>query len=162
MKKLSAVLRSTLIFRCLFSLLFILLISTNVWAEEGGSGHYFPGSMASFADGVPGDPVFIARLNVLSYEGSIDATRALPVAGLLAAGLDVKSKGLGLTIAWAPKWDLGNNWSYAAMATIPWLTIDVSANVVEGAKDVAVSDSRTGLGDALLIPLVLTINTAPI
>jgi len=143
---------STLL-QVLFGLVLTLAAISSLRAEEGGSGHYFPGSMASFMDGVPSDPVFIARLNVLSYEGSIAATRVLPVAGLLAAGLDVKFKGLGLTFAWAPKWDLGDKWSYAAMATIPWLKIDVSADIIDEVKGIGTSDSRTGLGDMVLIPL---------
>jgi hypothetical protein len=32
-------------------------------AEEGGSGHYLPGSMASFIDVVPPTETFLARLN---------------------------------------------------------------------------------------------------
>ncbi len=32
-------------------------------AEEGGSGHYFPGSMSDFADAVPLSPTFIVRYN---------------------------------------------------------------------------------------------------
>lgn len=139
--------------RYLAVLLSISMLNSASWAEEGGSGHYFPGSMSSFVDGIPGDPVFITRLNVLSYEGSIDANRALPVAGILAAGLDVKSKGIGLTMAWTPKWDLGEKLSYAAIATVPWLTVDVSADVTRNLATIGVSDSRTGLGDAVLIPL---------
>jgi len=139
--------------RALFSLASMLFISANVWAEEGGGGHYFPGSMASFMDGVPADPVFITRLNALSYDGNIDAGSALPVAGITAAGLDVKSEGIALTFAWAPKLDLGDKWSYAAMITFPWLSMDVSANVSRGGKQVKVSDSLTGLGDTVIIPL---------
>lgn len=136
-----------------FGFVLMLPVSGSLWAEEGGSGHYFPGSMASFVDGVPGDPVFITRLNVLSYEGSIGADRALPVAGMVAAGLDVKSKGIGLTMAWAPKWDLGDKWTYAAMLTVPWITMDVTADVVDGVRSIRTSDSRSGLGDMVLIPL---------
>jgi len=41
---------------------FVLLpASRPAMAEEGGSGHYQPGSMASFVDGVPQKPTFIAR-----------------------------------------------------------------------------------------------------
>ena len=36
-------------------------------AEEGGSGHYFPGSMSDFADAVPLTPTFIVRYNQLYY-----------------------------------------------------------------------------------------------
>ena len=50
-------------------------------AEEGGSGHYFPGSMSSFVDGVPAAEAVIVRLNALTYDGSIDANVTVPIAG---------------------------------------------------------------------------------
>ena len=42
-------------FRCFITTI-VLSVSAAGNAEEGGSGHYFPGSMSSFIDGVPGDP----------------------------------------------------------------------------------------------------------
>ncbi len=47
-------------------------------AEEGGTGHYLPGSMSSFVDGVPGEETFIARLNVLNYQGAFDKAESIP------------------------------------------------------------------------------------
>ena len=64
-------------------------------------------------------------------------------------------------MAWAPKWNLGDKWSYAAMLTVPWITIDVSADVARGAADVRISDSRTGLGDLVLIPLAFNYKHSP-
>ena len=77
-------------------------------AEEGGSGHYFPGSMASFVDAVPPEPTFIARINLLTYNGDIEIDRAIPIAGMTAFDVDAKSEGLGLTLLWAPDWKVGN------------------------------------------------------
>jgi hypothetical protein len=42
-----------------------LLFPSSLQAEEGGSGHYLPGSIASFVDGVPSDPAFVSRFNGL-------------------------------------------------------------------------------------------------
>ena len=58
----------------------LYLIAGTCWlagsaaAEEGGSGHYLPGSMSSFADGVPLKEAFIVRANVVNYNGNINAT----------------------------------------------------------------------------------------
>ena len=48
--------------RILFFLLLALLPGVAM-AEEGGSGHYLPGSMASFIDGVPLKETFLMRAN---------------------------------------------------------------------------------------------------
>ena len=46
------------------------LFASGVCAEEGGSGHYIPGSMASFADTVPPSEAVVVRYNYLTYDGS--------------------------------------------------------------------------------------------
>jgi hypothetical protein len=103
----------------------LTLVSALAVAEEGGSGHYLPGSIASFIDGVPQTETFLARLNVAHYNGSISAQKPLPIAGLTALGVDASSWGYGLTVLWRPPLDLGERWSYAMSATVPYLTMDV-------------------------------------
>ena len=107
----------------------LALLSGTALAEEGGSGHYLPGSIASFIDGVPLTETFLAGLNVIYYKGSIGADKALPIAGQTALGVDASSWGYGLTVLWRPPLDLGERWSYAVSATVPYLFMDVSANV---------------------------------
>lgn len=51
----------------------VAFISAPLLAEEGGNGHYFPRCNASFVDGVPSQPGFIACLKYLHYEGSLGA-----------------------------------------------------------------------------------------
>ena len=106
----------------------LLFIAPAINAEEGGSGHYMPGSMASFVDGVPTDPTFIARLNYIHYDGNIDANRKIPIAGMSVLGASAKSDAYGLTILWAPDWNTGEKWSYAMSATIPLVSIEVEAD----------------------------------
>jgi hypothetical protein len=69
----------------------LALLCGTAAAEEGGSGHYLPGSMASFVDGVPLKETFIARLNLVYYQGSIGAQRPLPIGGLTALGASASS-----------------------------------------------------------------------
>ncbi len=135
-------------------------------AEEGGSGHYTPGSMASFIDAVPAKETFMMRLNVLNYQGSVDQNVPIPIAGQSAAGVDANSWGYALSIVWRPPVDLGERWSYAMSATIPYLTMEVSADVAtvtqSGAKLAARREDRTtGLGDLVLQPLMLNYNVDP-
>ena len=75
----------------------MFLISGVCWlagpaaAEEGGSGHYLPGSMASFIDGVPPAETFITRVNLIYYKGSVDAGKPLPIGGQTTLGADATS-----------------------------------------------------------------------
>lgn len=129
-------------------------------AEEGGSGHYLPGSMSSFIDGVPPSETFISRLNFVYYGGSFDRGQPLPIAGLRAGGVDAESFASGLSLLWRPSLDLGDHWSYAMSVTIPYVWIDVSAEVeatLPGGQPASIrrSDSIDGLGDIVLMPLML-------
>ena len=143
----------------------LALLAGVAIAEEGGSGHYLPGSIASFVDGVPPQETFIARLNVLNYQGSVGANVPLPIGGLSALGVDADSWAYGLTLAWRPPVDLGERWSYAMSATIPYVTLDVSVAASTTLGGVPLSAGRsqraTGLGDIVLMPLMLNYNVNP-
>ena len=143
-----------------------LSIAVPARAEEGGTGHYLPGSMASFIDGVPANETFLARLNVVNYDGSVGRNVRLPIGGQTTLGADASSWGYGLTLLWRPSFDLGEKWSYAMSATIPIVTLDVSARVLTdvpggGQVEVKRSDSQSGLGDVVLMPVMLNYNVNP-
>lgn len=136
------------------------LSSLSLQAEEGGSGHYLPGSMSSFMDSVPAGETFLARLNALYYEGSYSKELALPFAGLRAGNVDANSFATGLTLLWRPPLDLGDKWSYAISATVPWVWMDVSADIdatLPGGLPATIrrSDRVDGLGDIVLMPLMI-------
>ncbi len=136
-----------------------------VCAEEGGSGHYMPGSMASFIDSVPPAPAFLMRLNVMSYEGSVSANLSLPIAGALFAGVDASIMGYGLTMVWRPDWAfIGEDWSYAMSTTIPLVRAEVSAaaaTLVRPGLSVSLDDDETGLGDILFQPVMVSRKFSP-
>lgn len=140
----------------LLASIFASITLTSAFAEEGGSGHYMPGSMSSFMDGVPAEPTFITRLNILNYQGSYE--HSLPFSGLEASNVDVSSQAIGLTLLYRPHIDLGNNWSYAFSATIPFVDMNVTADVIGVEKNFTTIDSDEGLGDIILMPLMLNQN----
>jgi len=109
---------------------------------------------------------FILRANVIYYNGSIATNKSLPIAGLTAAGVDASSWGFGLTALWRPPLDLGERWSYAMSATVPYLLMDVSANLnatsPSGAPgSISRSSDTDALGDIVLMPLMLNYNVHP-
>jgi len=143
----------------------LVVFAGTAAAEEGGSGHYLPGSIASFIDAVPPQETFIIRLNVLNYNGAVGANVAIPVGGMSAIGVDANSSAYGLTLAWRPPVELGVRWSYAMSATIPYVTVDVAVNATTTLGGVPLSAARSqrasGLGDVVLLPLMLNYNVNP-
>jgi hypothetical protein len=142
------------------------LLSGTAAAEEGGSGHYLPGSIASFIDGVPLTETFITRLNLIYYNGSLGAEQPLPIAGVTRLGAKATSWGAGLTLLWRPPLDLGERWSYAMSVTIPFLWMDVSADVNATlspglTRSFTRSSSTNAFGDIVLMPLMLNYNVDP-
>ncbi|MEE4313313.1 MAG: transporter [Desulfofustis sp.] len=137
-----------------------LVCTTSGQAEEGGSGHYMPGSMSSFIDSIPQVPSFLARLNVIAYDGSADPTLTIPIARVLYTGIDATIMGYGLTMVWRPDIDLlGSGWSYAMSVTIPVITVDISAEAatpLRPGRSIDLDDSETGLGDIILQPVMIS------
>lgn len=134
----------------------LTIAPASLHAEEGGSGHYLPGSISSFIDGVPATEMIAARYNFLAYAGDREFGEPLPIAGVTAIGAEADSMAHGLTLLWRPPWNPGENWSYAMNVTIPFVTMDVEAEIttVKGNK-IRKSDSVDGLGDIVLMPLML-------
>jgi len=139
-------------------LLFFTLMSFTGLAEEGGTGHYAPGSMSDFVDGVPPKPTFIVRYNFLYYNGSVSANVPLPIGGQSTLGASATSWASGLSLLWRPPVDLGDRWSYAMSTTVPYLWVDVSANVTAGPITGQRSSSINNVGDIVLMPLMLNYN----
>jgi hypothetical protein len=130
-------------------------------AEEGGSGHYMPGSMASFMDSVSPTETFLVRLNVVYYGGSAEKDQPLPIAGVTALGLDASSWAYGLTLFWRPAVEIGDRWSYAMSATIPYVDMDVSASAFAAPGGIGRAGNETALGDIVLMPLMLNYHVNP-
>ncbi len=164
-------LKNVLLASALFCGVTLVLGLTPASAEEGGSGHYFPGSMASFIDGVSPTPSFLVRYNQIYYSGSVGANKAIPIAGTTAFGLHATSWGEGVTLFWRPDGGgIGNkHWSYAMSMTVPYMFMDVSANAIVqlppgaggGNTTIAKEGTKAAVGDLVVIPLMLNYNVSP-
>src|SRR5512140_3848846 len=65
-----------------------LALATTSRAEEGGSGHYLPGTTASFSDALPGREA-LAYVNAFTYyNGSAGGSRQLELGGQIVANID--------------------------------------------------------------------------
>jgi hypothetical protein len=142
-----------------FTITALALMPVLVSGEEGGSGHYFPGSMASFMDGVAAKETLLVRYNLLNYEGAAGVDRPIPIGGRTVVNADVSTWGNGFTVFWRPAIDLGEQWSYGMSATVSIISLDIAADGELQAGQVrvnrALSDSITGVGDIVLIPVML-------
>ncbi len=132
-----------------------IMFQPSLKAEEGGTGHYLPGSISSFVDGTPPDPAFVARFNGGYCNASLPGS--LPLSGIRPAPLNVNAEsfGGGLTLLWRPSFELAPGLSYAMNATIPYVSLTVDANVGIGPVTVRRSSSVSSLGDIVLMPLML-------
>ncbi len=139
----------------------LALMPCAALAEEGGSGHYTAGAMASFIDSVAAKETFLLRLNLLNYSGSTGRNVEVPVAGLAAVDVNARSTALGVTALWRPPVEIAEGWSYAMSATVPYVWMDVSANVEARGASGRRSSNVSGLGDIVLMPVMLNQNLGP-
>jgi len=109
-----------------------LAVTTVSRAEEGGTAHYLPGSVASFIDVFPAKPGGLAVKNYFTYyDGDVPITLRLPRGGL-AFGL-----------------------------AVPYVSVDVKAQAQRvGPGGVpgpvfAANQSEAGIGDMTIYPFML-------
>ncbi len=115
-------------------------VATPAMATEGALGRTITGTtVQSYAGVVPPTPGFSAAIGYVHYSGEIGAERATPVNNLLTLGLDADFDMLSVTGLYV--WDTGEGrWNFASMATLPFATVDVSANVSLGPRTGQTSD----------------------
>jgi len=133
-------------------LLLAVLAPPPARAEEGGSGHYFPGANASFIDALPGHTGLVVADFLAYYNASSDFH--LPIAGSVSANLDVSAfTNLFVAFYRTPLGLLGG--SYAFGGVVPVLWMDITGNLVAGSTTRAAGENNSGIGDVLLYPLMI-------
>jgi hypothetical protein len=123
-------------------------------AEEGGTGHYVPGGLATLVDLPPAQPGWIVQPIFLHYEGEASRSRTFPVAGLVTGGLEAKIDALALGAIYTlePK-VLGAYYSVAAYVPYQWM--EVSAPLSTARRSRSRTDRASGIGDITLIPAMM-------
>lgn len=125
-------------------------------AEEGGAGHYAPGSFASFIDVLPGNPSLAAFNYFTYYNGSAGVSRQFEIAGRIAADVSATSYADSLGAFWVTPLKILGAY-YAPGVALPFVSTDVKARVtLPGGRKVSRLDSEGGLGDMEFWPVALS------
>ncbi len=143
------------------SLIGVLALAANARAEETGSAHYLPGSMASFIDAFPAHPGGIAVLNYFNYyDANAPASRTLEFGGLLTANAHATAYADTLAGIYQTPWQvLGGGLAVGVAVPYVWLEVDGQAQRIgpSGTPGPAFSarDTANGIGDMSIIPFML-------
>lgn len=131
-----------------------LALATAIQAEEGGAGHYVPGSMATIIDLLPTKPGWVIEGMYLHYDGSAGAGRTLATGGQITAGLEATSDAIMLGGLFTFKEHVLGA-SYSIGGFVPYVWMDATATVTAGGKTFQRNDTSDDLGDISFIPAML-------
>lgn len=132
----------------------LALADTTAFAEEGGAGHYIPGTTATIVDAPPTQPGFYAIPFFYYYDGRISASRQLDIGGEIAAGVDAKAATFipGGVYTFERK-VLGA--FYTVGVSVPIVDLEVTGTVSTTLGNVRRVDRATGIGDIVVTPLMM-------
>jgi hypothetical protein len=131
---------------------FVLAGGAVTYAEEGGAGHYVPGSSATLIDLPPSKPGWVIEPIYLHYNG--DASVRIPIAGEIVGNLEATSNAFLIGAFYTfDQMLLGAH--YTVGGFVPLVRISVEGSVTLGGTTVRRKDTETGLGDITLIPAML-------
>jgi hypothetical protein len=133
----------------------VLAHRDRLHASEYGVGHYSPGGMASFIDTAP--PGLVVENMFNCYSGSAGAERTFPFGINLAARVDMTSYADMIVIAYGTPFGILNG-KFSLGAVIPYVWVDVSAELSGPRRTFTKRDKAEGLGDITLIPFWLAWN----
>ena len=134
----------------------LIVVLTPAQAEEGGMGHYAPGSFASFVDVLPGQPAIAAFNYFTYYSGSAGAGRQFPIAGRVALNVDATSYADSVGAFWVTPLKLFGGY-FAPGFSIPIVNTKVTAQLgLPRGRTVSRSDSVTGIGDIEFWPIAVS------
>lgn len=133
-----------------------LAFITTARAEEGGVGHYAPGSFASFVDVLPDKPSVGVFNYFTYYNGDANASRQFPIAGRLALGVEATAYADTIGAFWTtPVKILGANYAVGVAIPFVWNSVTAQVTLPSGGKGQR-SDSANGLGDMEFWPVALS------
>ncbi len=142
------------LWRILLSMFLLPMCPLAAHATEGGIGYYVPGMAATLIDRAPVQTGWVFEPMYLNYSGDFGAEIDTPIAGLIAAGIDVRINSVvGGALYTFDTPVLGAK--YTAGAYLSWADVKVSGSIESAVGSISRSQSESGLGDTTLIPLML-------
>jgi hypothetical protein len=121
---------------------------------EGALGRPISGTGVTTDIGiVPPQPDWIVNLAEIYYDGSISASRPVPIAGKTTFGLDAQ---VSFTLATLLKvWDTGPGaWNFASSFTLPYAWTRASATLGIGSRTGGITQDASGLFDIAFTPII--------
>jgi hypothetical protein len=132
-----------------------LSLCMPVSAEEGGCGHYAPGTTASFMDALPGKPGLAMANYFMYYDGNASASKQIPVGGRIAADLDSWAYADSILTLYDTSVKLLGG-DYVIGAAIPYVWMKVEGKVTGPlGNTLQNSDKESGVGDIMVYPFML-------
>jgi len=125
------------------------------WASEGGTGHSLPGGAATLIDLPPTKPGWVVEPMYLNYEGDASASKSIPIAGLVVGEMSAKSDAVLLGGLYTFEPTVLGGAHYSAGVFLPYVSIEVEASVATALGNVRRKDSASGMGDIMMIPVML-------
>jgi hypothetical protein len=133
-----------------------ILGSLPALAEEGGSGHYTPGGMASFIDVLPSKQGLAIANFFAYYNASANVSK---LGGLVTAGIDATAYADTIIALYrTPLTLLGGYYVVGVAAPYVWMTVKGSVQLPApggGTITRTVRDTANGFGDITVYPFML-------
>ena len=120
-------------------------------AAEGGVGNVIPGTVATLIDLLPTQPGWIVQGNYLQYDAHADTG---------AAKVNQKFSGYMLSGFYTFETRLLGAY-YSVGANLPYVSVDVKAELATPSGSIGLTDRRSALGDITLIPAMLAWKDGP-
>ena len=128
------------------------VFTVSARAAEGGYSNYIPGTYGDFAMALAPSETWTLRNDVYFYDA--DTTRSVR-SGAIEVGTDLQFLMNFTTLVYKPEIEVFGA-QYALGVFLPlMLDLNLDASLSIGDRVVSASDSTTGLGDIVLIPLLL-------
>ena len=138
-----------------------LALAATSRAEETGSAHYLPGSIASFIDAFPGKPGSLALLDFFTYyDASAPVNLRLPLGGTISGDVNATVYANSILAFYQTPWQLlGGGYAFGAVVPYVWMEVEGQAQPVGPwgvlGPAVATRDTANGVGDITIFPFML-------
>lgn len=131
-------------------------------ATEGAMGRSITGAQVTpYVGIVPPTPGLNVSISYVNYDGSIGASRQVPIGGNSALDLHAKVDLFAATFAYI--WDTGKGrWNYASMFTVPYIRPTARASLVIGQRQGEVTDRASGLFDLYFAPVIASYHVSEV
>jgi len=126
------------------------LCFSTAYAEEGGTGHYTPGGMATLIDQPPVQAGWVIQPIYLHYDGEYSVSKTLPIAGVVSTGLNAKIDALTLGGLYTFEEQVFDAY-FSVGVYVPYMSMEVEGIVNNRSR----TDTVNGIGDITLIPVML-------